>query len=462
MRIRSDIITIQSAWRGYRARLVKAGRKRHVAATRIQSSWKGYKSRTYYTELRRGALTAQLRWRQILAKRQLRRLKLERREAASLLVQKQKLQDENKSLRSKVEETEVRLIIITSEKDRLAARVNELEKEVTKIQDSFQTQEVRFKAQIEDLRFTTQSRRFSPNALISGRRASLDHTSSPISPNIASNSNQSPSVSDMETPPPPSRLSPTHAEESSHEEKQPRLHVGSLRGSRTLEQDSQIPDVAQQLEKALKEAGAANQEILKEKDLCIDELTLKIAELQNMLNDEKQKAIATDQRYHLLLKSEDLKMPAHVRTPMNNVTDQQSHVTTHESYQFNGYNDGIKSIDILIIGDSLSGKSQLMDKLINEHGRTNLSEHPTLDFGAAALLRHHRITFKSHTLVIAELLENSSADIIKDWAFKSRYLIIIYDLSAESSYRHATQYVKMVREFFIYCRTFIVASSFIE
>lgn len=381
--------------------------KRFVAAQRIQAQWKGFKARSYYKRLRRATLLAQLCWRQILAKRQLRRLRQEQREAGALLAQNQKLQDENKALKAKADEAVSQQVLLVADRDRLASHVTQLETELQSLS-----------AQIEELRSTTQLKPLPSNDSVSSdSRISLDQPSSPIPPAAALP--RSPTSDVVTTPSPTCRRQPSISEKNVSSSSKKLEEQNSQENAPSDE--IRTSDVAHHIEKAVEVARAADFEIMKQKDSYIDELRTKLKELEASLAEQKDRRSAT---------------PLQFGPTSNGVIPK---ITCESKPNASG----IKSIDILVVGDESSGKSELVKKLVFQYGEGQPIDDTTSD----VVIRHNRITFEGHTVSVSEFLEEPATltDAVKDCASKCRYLIIVYDLAAESSYRHAYRYTNMVR-----------------
>eukprot|EP00923_Selenidium_pygospionis_P051384 GHVN01089204.1.p1 GENE.GHVN01089204.1~~GHVN01089204.1.p1 ORF type:complete len:1366 (+),score=163.96 GHVN01089204.1:999-5096(+) len=125
-----QIVTIQAVWRGGKGRLCAHNWKRHKAATMIQSLWRGSKEKARYDKLRAGVLKAQLQWRSKCARRQLRRLRQEQKETATLLTQKQNLQQELHRYAKELQDKQAHIYKIMSERDELQREVESLKNEI--------------------------------------------------------------------------------------------------------------------------------------------------------------------------------------------------------------------------------------------------------------------------------------------------------------------------------------------
>lgn len=102
------IITLQSVLRTFTAVRNYGPLRENSAAARIQALWKGRREHFYFIRLKEGVRAAQLKWRSILARRQLRRLKQEAKEAGALLAKVQVMQEEMSRLSKLSQEDEAR------------------------------------------------------------------------------------------------------------------------------------------------------------------------------------------------------------------------------------------------------------------------------------------------------------------------------------------------------------------
>ncbi|XP_038701179.1 myosin-15 isoform X3 [Tripterygium wilfordii] len=98
MKLSSIAVIIQSNVRGFISRHRYLLGKKHRAASLIQTRWRMYKFRSALRHYQRNIISIQCRWRQKLAKRQLRRLKQEANEAGALRMAKNKLEKQLEDL----------------------------------------------------------------------------------------------------------------------------------------------------------------------------------------------------------------------------------------------------------------------------------------------------------------------------------------------------------------------------
>ncbi|KAL6965708.1 hypothetical protein U1Q18_036763, partial [Sarracenia purpurea var. burkii] len=92
MQLRSSTVLIQSSICGFLTRKRFFHRKKHMAATLIQAQWRMCKIRSAFRHRQTNIIAIQCRWRQKMAKRELRRLKQEANEAGALRLAKNKLE----------------------------------------------------------------------------------------------------------------------------------------------------------------------------------------------------------------------------------------------------------------------------------------------------------------------------------------------------------------------------------
>eukprot|EP01054_Gregarina_sp_Poly1_P001544 Gregarina_sp_Poly_1__1543@NODE_138_length_13117_cov_118_636935_g123_i0_p1_GENE_NODE_138_length_13117_cov_118_636935_g123_i0NODE_138_length_13117_cov_118_636935_g123_i0_p1_ORF_typecomplete_len1982_score361_18Myosin_head/PF00063_21/1_8e221ANAPC4_WD40/PF12894_7/17ANAPC4_WD40/PF12894_7/2_3e07ANAPC4_WD40/PF12894_7/0_0035ANAPC4_WD40/PF12894_7/1_5e05WD40/PF00400_32/1_9e10WD40/PF00400_32/1e02WD40/PF00400_32/1_8e02WD40/PF00400_32/0_53WD40/PF00400_32/0_00034Ge1_WD40/PF16529_5/0_00094Ge1_WD40/PF16529_5/1_7 len=123
----SGIVFIQACWRSHMAKQEAQELRRHRSATKLQAAWRRYHARVFYRKYMRAIVLAQLRWRQIRAKRLLRKLKLEARDTANVVAQKEQIA-------AKLKETSSLLRHVQEEKDqeilRLRAQLEEAQQQL--------------------------------------------------------------------------------------------------------------------------------------------------------------------------------------------------------------------------------------------------------------------------------------------------------------------------------------------
>ncbi|OEH75849.1 myosin f [Cyclospora cayetanensis] len=85
LRVLRGIVRLQALVRGRKARAVSLCLRENRAAALIQASWRMKQQRQSFTKLKKAAILAQLRWKRLLAIRQLRHLKAEARDVAGLV-----------------------------------------------------------------------------------------------------------------------------------------------------------------------------------------------------------------------------------------------------------------------------------------------------------------------------------------------------------------------------------------
>ncbi|CDU20108.1 myosin F, putative [Plasmodium yoelii] len=120
-------IIIQSAFRGYLIRQSYKIYRTNYYASKIQAMWKCKKERIKYLKLIESTKKIQLKWKGILARRQLRRLKDEAKEVGALLSKNQILMDELKNEKSEKFEIENKLLKASANSQKLTKRIEALE-----------------------------------------------------------------------------------------------------------------------------------------------------------------------------------------------------------------------------------------------------------------------------------------------------------------------------------------------
>ncbi|ANQ09648.1 Myosin [Plasmodium coatneyi] len=119
---------IQAHIRGYLTRKhYKEYRINHYASL-IKATWKMYKQRKHMANMKQAVEKIQLKWKGILARRQLRRLKEEAKEVGALIQRNQYLVKEIEKERKKKMEAENKLLKAFASVDKLAKRVDLLER----------------------------------------------------------------------------------------------------------------------------------------------------------------------------------------------------------------------------------------------------------------------------------------------------------------------------------------------
>ncbi|XP_047336322.1 myosin-11-like [Impatiens glandulifera] len=132
-RLRLSVLFLQSGLRFMEARNVFRFKKQTKAATIIQTLWRCHKAATFYRKLKRGVIAAQCSWRGIIAKRELRKLKMAARETGALKEAKDKLEKH-------VEELTWRLQL----EKRMRTDLEETKaQEIAKLQNSLQDMQAR-------------------------------------------------------------------------------------------------------------------------------------------------------------------------------------------------------------------------------------------------------------------------------------------------------------------------------
>ncbi|EKX73815.1 myosin, putative [Theileria equi strain WA] len=106
----SIVVRISSIFRSVQSQIDTKERHINTMATKLQASWKAYKHRSYYLELRTATIKAQLRWRSILARRQLRSLRMEAKSLGTMIKRVQDLQEELKEEKLKKTDAEAKLL----------------------------------------------------------------------------------------------------------------------------------------------------------------------------------------------------------------------------------------------------------------------------------------------------------------------------------------------------------------
>eukprot|EP00923_Selenidium_pygospionis_P020577 GHVN01035523.1.p1 GENE.GHVN01035523.1~~GHVN01035523.1.p1 ORF type:complete len:1282 (-),score=179.66 GHVN01035523.1:2011-5454(-) len=128
-----QVVLIQALYRGRKGRVYVGEYKKHRAATKVQAYWKGSIESANYKKLRIGVMKAQLRWRSLTARRQLRRLRQEQKETATLLTQKQKLQHDVKSSGKQLQEEDARMYMVLAEREALKILAEQLREELAQL-----------------------------------------------------------------------------------------------------------------------------------------------------------------------------------------------------------------------------------------------------------------------------------------------------------------------------------------
>ncbi|XP_039031656.1 myosin-15-like isoform X2 [Hibiscus syriacus] len=98
LKLFSAAVFLQSNIRGFSTRQKFLHGKKHRAATVIQAHWRLYRFRSAFHNYKKYIIAIQCRWRQKLAKRELRRLKQEANEAGALRLAKNKLEKQLEDL----------------------------------------------------------------------------------------------------------------------------------------------------------------------------------------------------------------------------------------------------------------------------------------------------------------------------------------------------------------------------
>ncbi|ETW59707.1 hypothetical protein PFMC_04516 [Plasmodium falciparum CAMP/Malaysia] len=126
---RNCCILIQSHIRRYlMVRFYKTYRQNYYAS-KIQATWKAYKEHLFYKKLLKSTKKIQLKWKSILARKQLRRLKMESKEVGSLLSRNQVLMKELKKEKNEKIEIESKLLKASAKIDKLIKKIDNLEKD---------------------------------------------------------------------------------------------------------------------------------------------------------------------------------------------------------------------------------------------------------------------------------------------------------------------------------------------
>ncbi|CAD2098872.1 myosin ATPase [Plasmodium vinckei petteri] len=120
-------IIIQSAFRGYLVKRSYNIYRQNYYASKIQAIWKSKKERIRYLKLIESTKKIQLKWKGILARRQLRRLKDEAKEVGALLTKNQDLMNELKNEKSEKVEIESKLLKASANAQKLTKRIEVLE-----------------------------------------------------------------------------------------------------------------------------------------------------------------------------------------------------------------------------------------------------------------------------------------------------------------------------------------------
>ncbi|XP_017234986.1 myosin-11 isoform X1 [Daucus carota subsp. sativus] len=127
-RLRYSVALIQTSIRAMIARKEFNYRRQTKASILIQSRWRGHRDFAYYRKLIRASIVTQSRWRGIVAKRELRKLKMAAKETGALKEAKDKLEKQ-------VEDLQLRLQL---EKRQRTDLEEEKGQEILKLQNSLQ------------------------------------------------------------------------------------------------------------------------------------------------------------------------------------------------------------------------------------------------------------------------------------------------------------------------------------
>ncbi|PFH31306.1 myosin F [Besnoitia besnoiti] len=130
LRVIANVKKIQAAWRGKKTRAQVRSMVLDRAASKIQATWKMHIQSVSYRKLKKAATIAQLKWKRILARRLLRRLREEAREVTGLLKKAQDLQRDLGEERSKRGEAESHVLQLHAKNDDLMKEVQRLQKEL--------------------------------------------------------------------------------------------------------------------------------------------------------------------------------------------------------------------------------------------------------------------------------------------------------------------------------------------
>ncbi|CBZ56289.1 Myosin, related [Neospora caninum Liverpool] len=155
LRTLKQIKTIQAAWRGKQTRSKLRDLQLHEAAGKIQATWKMHRQRASYRDLRKAATLAQLKWKRILARRMLRRLREEAREVSGLLKKAQDLQRDLGEERSKRSEVESHVLQLQAKNEELLKEIQRLHKELDRAKEevaSLQASNEDFASQVKQLK----------------------------------------------------------------------------------------------------------------------------------------------------------------------------------------------------------------------------------------------------------------------------------------------------------------------
>ncbi|KFH09200.1 myosin F [Toxoplasma gondii VAND] len=183
LRTLENIRRIQAAWRGKQTRSQLRDRKLEEAASKIQAFWKMHKQRMFYTNLKKASTIAQLKWKRILARRMLRRLREEAREVSGLLKKAQDLQRDLCEEKNKRSDAESHVLQLQAKNEDLLKEIQKLQRELERAKEdvaSLQASNDDFASQVKQLKesltvgsstpttpqmtFGTHKRRVSNNA----------------------------------------------------------------------------------------------------------------------------------------------------------------------------------------------------------------------------------------------------------------------------------------------------------
>lgn len=115
---RRAVLLMQSLWRGHKTRQLYEGMRQQRASLCIQRYWRGYVARKQYRAVLRGALAVQCAYRSKVAKRELRKLKLDAREATKLL-------EDKKVLEVKLKEVQNTLEVVQNQRNELRQQLKD-------------------------------------------------------------------------------------------------------------------------------------------------------------------------------------------------------------------------------------------------------------------------------------------------------------------------------------------------
>mmetsp|Transcript_41452 Transcript_41452/g.119997 ORF Transcript_41452/g.119997 Transcript_41452/m.119997 type:complete len:1693 (+) Transcript_41452:127-5205(+) len=171
-----------------------------------------------------------------------------------------------------------------------------------------------------------------------------------------------------------------------------------------------------------------------------EELTKLRAEFEELKNEQKvgaEKLQEAEARYQQLLKSTAMQSTAGMTMGVGASSGQRMSLPGRMSGARSNRN-----VNIQLVGSSGVGKTSLLEQLIKEQDPSQVAK---FNEQRTNLMSHHAVTIGGKSLKVLDCSGNVRAQhLVKEWFGRSHWVIVVYDMSKQTSLEYAFELAKEV------------------